>query len=500
MTDDYRAFLAVLQTDLLAFLERAFRDVDQRNELIVADYVELLVAELTRVAEGKETRLIINLPPRHLKSILVSVVFPAWLLGRDPKLRIAVISHSQSLARDLALKTRRLMESKFYREVFPNTRLCADRHQATDFETIGGGGRLAASFDTSVTGRGFDYIIIDDPISAHDARSAAERERVMDAYDGMVLSRFDDQRRGVFIVVGQRLHDDDLSGYLLSKGSWKHICLPLLAEQQTTHSLGSRLWTRDPGTVLLPELWPTAIVERTRQEAGPAIFAAQYQQNPSAATGELIRPDQIGFVDQIPSSATKVTLSWDTAVKTSENASYTVCLVIASAHRNHYVIDVLRQRLDPVQMRDAAVRLIKQYNPAVSLIEDASSGPGLARMLQEAGHRVELLKTGGLNKEERLESVLFMFVDGRVFVLRNQPWVVELINEWTRFPFAKHDDQMDAMTQYLAWVASKPVHPPCHLASADSFDDMLAKKMQGRPLRKGEHPMRPRGPGRRFFP
>src|SRR4029077_14238056 len=118
----------------------------------------------------------INLPPRHLKSILISVVWPAWLLGRDPSTRIAVVSHSQSLARALGLKTLRLMESELYRQIFPRTVLCEDRQQPTDFETTHSGGRYAASFETAITGRGFNIIIIDDPISAHLARSSVERD------------------------------------------------------------------------------------------------------------------------------------------------------------------------------------------------------------------------------------------------------------------------------------------------------------------------------------
>ena len=174
MDEDFLAFRAALATDLLAFLERAFREIDPRGDLQVADYVLYLNDALQRVADGKDTRVILNLPPRHLKSILASIVWPAWLLGQDPKLRIAVVSHSQALARDLSLKTLRMMETDFYRDVFPQTRLRDDRRQAIDFETSQRG-RYAASFETGITGRGFDLIIVDDPISAHAVRSSAER-------------------------------------------------------------------------------------------------------------------------------------------------------------------------------------------------------------------------------------------------------------------------------------------------------------------------------------
>jgi hypothetical protein len=175
-----RVLRAALATDLAAFLERAFREIEQGETLLLHPYVEFLCAELMRVEAGDERRLILNLPPRHLKSLLTSVAFPAFLLGRDPRLRIAVVSHSQSLARLFASQCHRTVSSYWYRKVFPETRLQADRNSAIDFETTAGGGRYAASFDTGVTGRGFDVTILDDPLSAHDARSAVERTRKLD--------------------------------------------------------------------------------------------------------------------------------------------------------------------------------------------------------------------------------------------------------------------------------------------------------------------------------
>jgi predicted phage terminase large subunit-like protein len=494
------AFRAVLATDLVAFLERAFREIDPRGDLQIADYVLYLSNVLQRVADGTETRIILNLPPRHLKSILTSIVWPAWLLGKNPKLRIAVISHSQALARDLSLKTLRLMETDFYREVFPQTRLRDDRRQAIDFETSQSGGRYAASFETGITGRGFDLIIVDDPISAHAVRSSAERDRVNETFDTMVASRLDNPLRGTIVVVGQRLHENDLSGYLLTKGGWSHICLPLVAEEPATLQLSGRIWVRHTGDILLPGSWPVHVIRQKRVEVGEAIFSAQYQQNPSAAIGELIKPDQVRRFDDVPPDANRCTLSWDTAVKVGPNTSYTVCLVLVTDGKRHYVVDVLRARLDPVQARDAALRLITQHRPRTILVEDASSGPGLAKMLEEHHHRCVLWPTAGMSKEERLEPHLHMFAEGRVLIKNNQPWTADLANEWLRFPFGKHDDQVDAMTQYLNWAAEKLPSTKSIITGTGSREDSLARALnhQARPTRKGEHPMRPRRGGFRI--
>lgn len=398
-----------MKADLQAFLEGAFPVVDGRWALEIAPYLEYLVSELTGVAEGHDTRLIVNLPPRHLKSVLTSIVFVAWLLGRNPKLRIAVISHSQALASDLASKTLQLINSDFYQRAFPRFQLRDNGRKAMDFVTVEGGGRYAASFETGITGRGFDMIIIDDPISAHHVKSDKERANVNESFDTMIASRLDDQIRGVMIVVGQRMHEDDLSGNLLQKGGWKHVCLPLVAEEAASYTFGNSRWDRMPGEPLLAKQWQPEVIKRKQEEVGASIFAAQYQQNPTAAFGELIQPGQIQHFTDLPADARRIVLSWDTAVKTGSDNSYTVCLVIARDARRHYVVDVLRARLDPVQMRDAALNLIGTYKPSKILIEDASSGSGLASMLSERGYHAELRPTGGRGKEERLESQLHMF-------------------------------------------------------------------------------------------
>ncbi|WP_425991714.1 phage terminase large subunit [Afipia sp. DC4300-2b1] len=500
MSSDLPLYRAVLKNDLLAFLEGAFPVVDNRWGLEVAPYLEYLVSELTGIAEGRETRLIINLPPRHLKSVLTSIVFVAWLLGRDPKLRIAVISHSQALASDLASKTLQLISSDFYRRVFPGLHLRDNGRKTMDFVTTDGGGRYAASFETGITGRGFDVIIIDDPISAHHVKSEKERANVNENFDTMIASRLDDQIRGAMIVVGQRMHEDDLSGNLLQKGGWKHVCLPLVAEEAASYTFGKSCWHRTVGEPLLASQWPEPIIRRKREEVGAPIFAAQYQQNPSAAFGELIRPDQILHFSDLPPDARRITLSWDTAVKTGSDNSYTVCLVIARDARRHYVVDVLRARVDPVQMRDAALGLITAYKPSKILIEDASSGTGLASMLAERGHQTELRPTGGRGKEERLESQLHMFAQHLVLIKRNQPWTVELESELMRFPFGKHNDQVDALTQYLAWIAESPMTNPV-VMGAGGKEARIERALSRRPwpVAKGDNPLRPRGgPVRRW--
>ena len=210
----------------------------------------------------------------------------------------------------------------------------------------------------------------------------------------------------------------------------------------------------------------------------------------------MIRRDQIHYFGDLPPDARRKTLSWDTAVKTGSDNSYTVCLVIARDAHRHYVFDILRARLDPVQMRDAALDLIAVHKPSNILIEDASSGTGLASMLVERGHPTKLRPTGGRGKEERLESQLHMFAEHRVLLKKGQPWTVELENELMRFPFSKHNDQVDALTQYLIWVSENPVSDPVILRAGGSDARIVRALSRGlMPAAKGDNYLRPRNGG-----
>jgi predicted phage terminase large subunit-like protein len=238
-----------------------------------------------------------------------------------------------------------------------------------------------------------------------------------------------------------------------------------------------------------------------RRERGEAYFATQYQQNPTAAHGQLIKPEHIDYFDTCPPNANQITFSIDTAVKVSEDASYTVVLVIASDGWRHYVSDVLRSRLDILETFRAVADLIQRHGRRRILIEDASSGPGLARMLQEGGFAAELWPTRGRNKMERLEAHLHMFAQSRILVRANQPWTVPLVNEWVAFPSARHDDQVDAITQYLDWAASRPVVRPV-IMGAGGYAGRAAATLFRQPSRVQGHPMRPRNrpgpPARRW--
>jgi hypothetical protein len=247
-------FAFILKRDLTSFVERGFYELHPAIHLDLAPHIEVMATKLEAVRRGEIKRLIINLPPRHLKSICVSVAFVAWLLGHDPTKQVICASYGQDLADDLATACRRVMRSAFYRTLFGN--VLGGRQAVSDFETQRGGRRLATSVGGVLTGRGADIIILDDPQKADDALSETSRKATHTWFDNTLLSRLNDKTKGSIVIVMQRLHQDDLVGHVLEQEDWDVLCLPAIAEVDECHlidgPLGRRFFTRKAGDILHP--------------------------------------------------------------------------------------------------------------------------------------------------------------------------------------------------------------------------------------------------------
>lgn len=253
-------------------------------------HIEAIAEYLAACRRGEITRLIINLPPRMLKSTMVSVAWPAWLLGQNAAERIMVACYAQSLSTKHSTDCRLLLQSAWYRKLFPKTRLSADQNEKDKFVTSARGQRLAVSVGGAAIGEGGNFLIVDDPLNPLQAHSRTMRDAANQWFDHTFVSRLDDKQRGVIILVMQRLHAEDLSGYLLAKGGWEHLCLPAIAPQTTRVTLGDFTHTRKEGTALHPRREPLPILERTRHELGSANFSAQYQQAPLKQQGSVVKP------------------------------------------------------------------------------------------------------------------------------------------------------------------------------------------------------------------
>jgi hypothetical protein len=288
----------LLRENLFFFVWRTFQTLHPgRDSFVPAWHVEAMCARLEQVAAGDLKRLLITVPPRHLKSITTSVALPAFLLGHRPEMKIMVASYGSDLAKKHSRDCRTVMESGWYREMFPRTRLQSAKEE--ELITTMGGGRKAVSVGGSVTGFGADLLILDDLMKAADARSQAERERVREYFEQTLYSRFDDKANGAIVSIMQRLHEDDITAVLQAKGGFDHLNLKAIAEEDEAIPIGlGRTHHRRKGEPLYPEREPLSVLENTRREIGPAAFSAQYQQNPVAPGGNRLRWEWFGTHDK----------------------------------------------------------------------------------------------------------------------------------------------------------------------------------------------------------
>jgi len=285
----------ILRHDFSAFVHRSFLELNGGTTFLSNWHLEVLAAKLEDVRLGRCRRLIINIPPRHLKSHMATIAFPAWLLGHDPSKRILTVSYAQDLSEKLARDSRNLMTSAFYQAAF-ETRLSAERQSVSDFETVEGGYRFSTSVGGIMTGRGADIIIIDDPLKADDALSEARRKSVNEWYDNSLRSRLNSQETGAIIIVMQRLHADDLVAHVQESEAWDVVSFPAVAEKEEEYRVstpyGMRTVCRHVGDALQPALLSSAMLEQIRSSVKSYNFAAQYQQDPQPLEQIPVNPSR----------------------------------------------------------------------------------------------------------------------------------------------------------------------------------------------------------------
>ena len=447
------AFRAATRADFLTFLSRAFAELHPGERLHPAWPLEAIAARLHAIDRDRGARLIVNLPPRSLKSITVSVAWVAWMLGRDPRLKFVCASYANELSEKHARDCRRLMQAPWYQSVFPRTRL--GRVASHDLVTTAGGGRYSTSVDGSLTGLGGDIIIVDDPLKPGEAPSASARAAVKEWYSSTLQSRLNDKRTGSIIVVMQRLHEDDLSGHLIDAEGWDHLRLPAIAEEEETIPLlHGRVHHRRSGEVLDPDREPREVLEGLQHALGSALFAAQYQQAPVPAAGLSIRREWLTPYDEAPdkSGGDQIVQSWDCASKDGVNNDWSVCVTALVRGRKIYVLDVFRAKLQFPDLRRNAIRLARDYEADTLLIEDTASGAQLIQVLRKdgpAGVARPIAETPRGDKASRVAGATSRFENGEVLLPREAPWLADFQRELLGFPTARHDDQVDAIVQLI---------------------------------------------------
>jgi predicted phage terminase large subunit-like protein len=456
MKKDKDFYKSLLRMSFEPFLHRSFLELNPGAEFLPNWHMRAIAHCLALVQSGKTTRLIINLPPRYLKSMMTSVVFPAFLLGHDPRLKIFGVSYADDLSAKHASDFRVLLESDWYRDAFPAMKI--ERAANSDVFTTARGFRRATTVNASLTGLGGDIFIIDDPQKPADAQSETLRKRVNDWFSNTLRSRLDNKEKGVIIVVMQRVHMNDLTGHLLEHSDgWTVLNLPAIAERDEEVAVGNDEYhRRREGEALHPEYESLDTLRTLQSEVGSEIFAAQYQQAPVPSGGAMIRREWFRYYNDPPlrSSSSKIIQSWDTAVKDGSRNDWSVCTTWQIEGKHFFLLNITRGRFEYPQLREKAVTLGSVYEPHVILVEDAMTGASLIQeMKQEGNFNMQAVKIEH-DKVTRLWLQQAKFEAGLVHFPKSATWLRDLEAELLTFPQGKFDDQVDSVSQALAYKSS----------------------------------------------
>ncbi len=450
----YSILNKVTKEDFKIFLHRSFNLLHPDEKFTDNWHIDYIIEYLDAVANGKVKRLIINLPPRYLKSFIISVAWPAWLLGNKPSNKILVASHSLSLAEKLSQDCKEIINSSWYNEIF-NLKISSKQNTKLKFLTDRQGFRMACSINSSILGAGGDILIADDPITPTQVMSANKREFLNKWFFGTFLTRINNKKNGAVVIVMQRLHMEDLSAELIKKSDWELLKIEALSSKERFFNFNNFSYTRRKNEPLCDSIESLKHIQKAKKDLGHYTFAAQYQQDPIALNHSLIDAFKLQRYDKIE-DFDEIYQSWDTAIKIGENNDYSVCSTIGIIKDKFYLIDVFRKKLIYPDLKKAVMKKFQEFVPDGVLIEDKGSGQQLIQDMKCCGIPVAKYMPKK-SKMLRFLSIINIFESGKFYIPSSAQWLEEFESELYAFPNSKHDDQIDSMVQFLNWWMSKPL-------------------------------------------
>jgi predicted phage terminase large subunit-like protein len=402
---------------------------------------KLIVDHLEQLLAGKIRKLAIIAPPRHGKSLLGSVMLPAFALGRNPGETVITVSYGSELSETWGRRVRNILADPAFSELFPNCKLSPDATAAWRFETTALGEYNATGRGGPITGKGASLLILDDLIKdSAEANSEVTCRSVIDWLQNVAFTRL--TPAGRVLAIATRWSERDPMGWILQQSGWHVLHLPAFAEAKDP--LG-----RQVGEALWPSHYPVETLEAIRRDIGSRNFTALYQGNTSAASGTIFKRDWFRHFSQQPEKFSKIIQSWDTSFKSGRENDYSVCTTFGETQTGFYLLSLYRAKVDFPTLRSKVGELAELWRPSEILIEDTSSGQSLIQELKSSTSWPIVAIKPDRDKETRASAVTGYFESGRVLFPESAAWLPDLEDELASFPGGLHDDIVDSITQAL---------------------------------------------------
>jgi predicted phage terminase large subunit-like protein len=462
-----------LENDLAAFVQAAWPTLEPVTDLQWNWHLDLICEYLTLIKEGRLKHafgqecegIIFNVPPRTMKSLLITVLFPAWVWTADPARRWMFVSYAETLSTQHSVYRRNVLESEWYQQRWGQVfSFAKDQNLKTHYENSSRGQMFSTAMHATATGLGGDILIFDDPLNPDQALSELERRAVNCRFDQTFRSRLNDPVTGVKIIVMQRLHELDLTGHVLAKNAagWLQLRLPAIAacDEAWRFPATGRTRNRSEGELLWPGRLPGSYLGAQKAGLGSWAFAGQYQQEPAPLEGGLFKRNWIRYYRSLPERFDFMVQSWDCTFKASEDTDFVAGQVWGKAQGKYYMLPYrVHDRMDFGPTKRAIKSCHAAYPKAHAiLIEDKANGPAIiSELRQEIAGIVAVDPEGG--KLARAQSIAPLWEAGSVELPDPQgfevPWLDEYIHNICAFPKAAHDDDMDATSQALIYMRTR---------------------------------------------
>lgn len=460
-----------LEHDLADFVRAAWTALNPGRELLWSWHYDLICEYLTLVKQKKLRRLILNVPPRSAKTTFASICFPCWCWTTEPSIEFLCASHSSDLSTDQSVQRRNLLTSPWFQAIWgEKVKLATDRNLATQFNNSFNGKMIATSTASGAEGKGGDIAILDDPMNSEQSLSDTERFTRNRWIDNTLRQRLNNPNTASIILIMQRLHELDTTGYVLRQdpGEWKELVIRLVAEEDEEWKFPSgKVYRRKKGEVLQPDRFtPTVVAEKQRNRM---VYAGQYQQRPAPLEGNMIKRSEVRYYggislltgkadEQLPNAKDgqhfdMILISADCAFKDLETSDYVCVGVIGVKGRKRFILDVVNEHLDCAGTELVIRRKREQYpNVTAILVEDKANGPAVVQRLKKnVSGVIEINPLGG--KIARMYAAAPEWQAGDWYVDRTAAWTEPFITQITTFPNAANDDMADMMSQTSVYLA-----------------------------------------------